>query len=65
MLHRLWGRRPIRIHEIGYEDRPPTAEDELDRMRDLVQGGHGGRRDLVSGSSLIYAPAFYATNRRN
>ena len=43
---------------LGYEDRRPTAE-ELDQMRALVRAGDGGRR-LGVGSSLIYAPAFYA-----
>ncbi len=48
----------MRIHEIGYEDRPPT-EEELDRMKALVrQGMEEGAFGL--GSSLIYAPAFYA-----
>src|SRR5690606_25948521 len=43
---------------IGYEDRPPTAE-ELERMRALVrQAMEEGA--LGVGSSLIYAPAFYA-----
>lgn len=52
------GATTVRIHEIGYEDRPPTAE-ELDRMRELVkQAMEEGA--LGVGSSLIYAPAFYA-----
>lgn len=52
------GATTVRIHEIGYEDRPPTP-DELGRMRDLVrQGMEEGALGL--GSSLIYAPAFYA-----
>jgi len=52
------GATTVRIHEIGYEDRPPTDE-ELDRMRDLVrQAMEEGAMGL--GSSLIYAPAFYA-----
>ena len=52
------GATTLRVHEIGYEDRPPTA-DELERMRALVrQGMEEGA--LGIGSSLIYAPGFYA-----
>ncbi len=52
------GATTVRIHEIGYADRPPTAE-ELERMKALVrQGMEEGALGL--GSSLIYAPAFYA-----
>lgn len=52
------GATSVRIHEVGYEDRPPSAE-ELARMRTLVQEAmlEGA---LGVGSSLIYAPAFYA-----
>jgi N-acyl-D-amino-acid deacylase len=52
------GATTVRVHEIGYEDRPPSAA-ELDRMRTLVrQAMQEGA--LGVGSSLIYAPAFYA-----
>ncbi|MBX2819789.1 MAG: D-aminoacylase [Rhodothermaceae bacterium] len=52
------GATTVRIHELGYEDRVPT-EDELDRMRALVrQAMEEGAFGV--GSSLIYAPAFYA-----
>ncbi|HVR97565.1 MAG TPA: amidohydrolase family protein [Thermoanaerobaculia bacterium] len=52
------GATTIRVHEVGYADRPPTAE-ELARMRKLVaQAMEEGA--LGVGSSLIYAPAFYA-----
>lgn len=52
------GATTVRIHELGYEDRAPTPE-ELDRMQDLVrQAMEEGA--LGIGSSLIYAPAFYA-----
>jgi N-acyl-D-amino-acid deacylase len=52
------GATTVRIHEVGYEDRAPTAE-ELERMKELVrQGMREGA--LGVGSSLIYAPAFYA-----
>jgi len=53
------GATTVRIHEVGYENREPTPE-ELDRMRDLVrQAMEDGAVGL--GSSLIYAPAFYAS----
>lgn len=53
------GATTVRIHEIGYDNRPPTAE-ELDRMKGLVrQAMEEGAMGL--GSSLIYAPAFYAS----
>ncbi len=52
------GATTVRIHEVGYANRPPTPE-ELARMRKLVaQGMEEGA--LGVGSSLIYAPAFYA-----
>jgi N-acyl-D-amino-acid deacylase len=52
------GATTVRIHEIGFADRPPTAE-ELARMKALVrQAMQEGA--LGVGSSLIYAPAFYA-----
>jgi len=52
------GATSVRVHELGYEDRPPT-EEELGRMTDLVrQGMQEGAVGV--GSSLIYAPAFYA-----
>ena len=53
------GATTVRKHEIGYEDRAPTAE-ELERMRALVREAmEEGAMGL--GSSLIYAPAFYAS----
>lgn len=52
------GATTVRVHEIGYADRPPTP-DELARMKTLVrQAMEDGA--LGVGSSLIYAPAFYA-----
>jgi N-acyl-D-amino-acid deacylase len=52
------GATTVRIHEVGYADRPPT-EAELARMEGLVrQAMEEGA--LGVGSSLIYAPAFYA-----
>src|SRR5438874_1701819 len=52
------GATTLRIHEIGYADRPPTA-DELARMCDLAREAMEQGALGVS-SSLIYAPAFYA-----
>lgn len=52
------GATTVRIHEIGYANRPPTPA-EFERMRALVrQAMEEGA--LGVGSSLIYAPAFYA-----
>jgi len=52
------GATTVRVHELGYADREPTTE-ELARMQDLVRAAmHDGA--LGVGSSLIYAPAFYA-----
>jgi len=52
------GATTVRIHELGYEDRSPTAE-ELERMQALVRSAMENGA-LGVGSSLIYAPAFYA-----
>lgn len=52
------GATTVRIHEIGYDDRPPTPE-ELSRMRELVRQAMA-EGALGVGSSLIYTPAFYA-----
>jgi len=52
------GATTVRIHELGYADRAPN-EDELLRMQQLVRDAmEDGALGL--GSSLIYAPAFYA-----
>ncbi len=54
----LVGATSLRIHEIGYADRPPTST-ELDRMcgllREAMQDGA-----LGLGSALGYAPASFA-----
>jgi len=53
------GATTIREHVIGLEDKKPTAQ-QLDAMRALVkQEMETGA--LGIGSSLIYAPAFYAS----
>ena len=52
------GATSVRIHELGYEDRRPSPK-ELKRMIALVtEAMEDGALGL--GSSLIYAPAFYA-----
>jgi N-acyl-D-amino-acid deacylase len=52
------GATTLRIHEVGYADRAPTAQ-ELANMQELTRTAmHEGA--LGVGSSLIYAPAFYA-----
>lgn len=53
------GASTVRIHELGYDDRQPTAE-ELKRMQDLVrQAMEEGAMGL--GSSLPYIPAPFAS----
>lgn len=52
------GATTVRIHELGYENRPPTRA-ELRRMRRLVRDAME-EGALGIASSLIYAPAFYA-----
>jgi N-acyl-D-amino-acid deacylase len=52
------GAATVRIHEIGYADRPPTPA-ELERMRQLVrQAMEEGALGVAS--ALIYAPGCYA-----
>ena len=52
------GATSVRVHELGYADRPPSAE-ELERMKQLVaQAMQEGALGLSS--ALIYAPATYA-----
>ena len=54
----LVGATTVRIHELGFADRPPTTQ-ELRRMQELVaEAMEEGAMGV--GSSLIYAPAFYA-----
>jgi N-acyl-D-amino-acid deacylase len=53
------GATTVRMHEVANDDRPPT-EAELARMRELV--GQAMRDGALGvGSSLIYAPAAYAS----
>ena len=53
------GATTIREHVIGLEDKPATPA-QLDQMRALVRGEMEAGA-LGIGSSLIYAPAFYAS----
>ncbi|HEY0454862.1 MAG TPA: D-aminoacylase [Verrucomicrobiae bacterium] len=52
------GATTVRIHEIGYANRPPSSA-ELERMRKLVRRAMQ-EGALGVGAALIYAPAFYA-----
>lgn len=52
------GATTVRIHELGYENRAPTSL-ELRRMKRHVRKAME-EGALGLGSSLIYAPAFYA-----
>lgn len=52
------GAATLRIHELGYEDRAPSAE-ELARMQELAREAMR-QGALGLGSALIYAPGFYA-----
>lgn len=53
------GATTVRVHELGHEKRAPTAA-ELERMKKLVaEAMEQGAMGL--GSSLIYAPADYAS----
>ena len=53
------GATTVREHVIGLEDKQPTPE-QLEEMRALVRNAME-EGALGIGSSLIYAPAFYAT----
>lgn len=52
------GATTVRVYVLGYEDRAPNPQ-ELDEMRGLVRKAME-EGALGVGSSLIYAPAFYA-----
>jgi N-acyl-D-amino-acid deacylase len=55
------GATTVRVHVLGYEDRPPTPA-ELDTMRELVRKAMEDGAVGIS-SSLIYAPAFFADTK--
>ncbi len=52
------GATTVRIHTLGYENRPPTPAELATMERRVAQAMEEGALGL--GSSLIYAPAFYA-----
>jgi len=52
------GATTVRVHELGYADRPPDP-DELERMRGLVRDAMRGGA-LGVGSALIYTPGTFA-----
>jgi N-acyl-D-amino-acid deacylase len=53
------GATTVRVHELGYDNRLPNAE-EMERMRSLVRTAME-EGALGVGSSLIYAPASYSS----
>lgn len=53
------GGTTLRIHEVGHADRPPT-DAEMGNMKELVREAME-EGALGLGTSLIYAPAFYAS----
>jgi N-acyl-D-amino-acid deacylase len=53
------GATTIRVHEVGYADRPPTPT-ELERMRRLARGA-ALEGALGVGSALIYTPGTFAS----
>src|SRR5438874_9131125 len=52
------GATTLRVHEVGYDDRPPSS-DELERMRRLA-GEAAAEGALGLGSALIYTPGTFA-----
>jgi N-acyl-D-aspartate/D-glutamate deacylase len=52
------GATTLRVHEVAYDDRPPTR-DELERMRRLARDAAAGGA-LGLGSALIYTPGTFA-----
>ena len=53
------GATTLRVHEVGYDDRPPTR-DELARMRALARDAATDGA-LGLGSALIYTPGTFAS----
>lgn len=52
------GSSTLRIHTIGYDDRPPTADELAEMQRLLRQAMEEGAMGMSA--ALIYTPAFYA-----
>jgi len=55
------GATTLRIHEVGYENRP-ASEEELERMQELARTAMR-EGALGLGSALIYAPANFASTK--
>jgi N-acyl-D-amino-acid deacylase len=53
------GATTLRVHEVGYEDRPPSSA-ELERMRQLARHAMA-EGALGVGSALIYTPGTFAS----
>jgi len=53
------GATTLRVHEVGYDDRPPS-DDELERMRRLAREAAADGA-LGLGSALIYTPGTFAS----
>jgi N-acyl-D-aspartate/D-glutamate deacylase len=53
------GATTLRVHEVGYENRPPTPA-ELERMRRLARDA-AAEGALGVGSALIYTPGTFAS----
>jgi N-acyl-D-amino-acid deacylase len=53
------GATTLRVHEVGYDDRPPGG-DELERMRRLAREA-AAEGALGLGSALIYTPGTFAS----
>lgn len=53
------GATTLRVHEVGYDDRPPSG-DELERMRRLAREA-AAEGALGLGSALIYTPGTFAS----
>src|SRR5205807_7090741 len=53
------GATTLRVHEVGYDDRPPNAG-ELERMRRLARAAAADGA-LGLGSALIYTPGTFAS----
>jgi len=53
------GATTLRVHEVGYDDRPPSG-DELERMRRLAREAAADGA-LGLGSALIYTPGTFAS----
>src|SRR2546427_3960591 len=53
------GATTLRVHEVGYDDRPPTGA-ELERMRRLAREATADGA-LGLGSALIYTPGTFAS----